>query len=668
MNIGPLLRSLMGDVRSGEPKSLELKTGQVVRGTVLSVSDDGQVAVIQVQGVKLHAALETPMRPGETTLLQVQPESKDGLAVLKPISSDPGTVLSPASLAKALESLGLENTPANREFLQMMQKSGIPLTRENLSLLQQVSGLKPAGVPLSEWIQAAGIAFGRGLPITGETVAGLHQAVFGPPLHVLLSSLEEQIAGFLRQAGPDMTGNGGHTGSGSAAGSSAQTGQTASPLLAGGTASPAPGSNAGTAAWGAAQAGTLPSGGGAQPNQAAGLVQLARQGAFAVASGGPQSPQPGLQGQQAASAPGGALVAKLQAVLAELQSSVLPEGTDLPGRAMAGPAGGAAADGKGPAAAAPQGEGPAGPSPAGTRPTLAAEPWVGRVLKLLGAEHEQQAPRDRAGGEPAGRGSAGSAACGRRFGAGRRRGRGGARRPGARQRACGRAGGGASAAAPCGSGGRCGPGRGGAPAGKAQPLGAEAAAAAARSGSGVTAASTAAHETLKGLLLQVMASDELPAPLHGGGGGGGGAPARTAADRAAAAAQYRPDRAVCAGDDVPALDRSGRPANRRRAHRVAARTQRRTGSGQLPVMVRFADEDAGANHGRRTGRRQEGAAQNLQRKGNDRSLFGIPPGRSEYGVGEGGLSALIAQGGAFDQAGGGGRQRSGFQPADVLCA
>ncbi|EOS56564.1 hypothetical protein C812_01959, partial [Paenibacillus barengoltzii G22] len=393
MNIGPLLRSLMGDVRSGEPKSLELKTGQVVRGTVLSVSDDGQVAVIQVQGVKLHAALETPMRPGETTLLQVQPESKDGLAVLKPISSDPGTVLSPASLAKALESLGLENTPANREFLQMMQKSGIPLTRENLSLLQQVSGLKPAGVPLSEWIQAAGIAFGRGLPITGETVAGLHQAVFGPPLHVLLSSLEEQIAGFLRQAGPDMTGNGGHTGSGSAAGSSAQTGQTASPLLAGGTASPAPGSNAGTAAWGAAQAGTLPSGGGAQPNQAAGLVQLARQGAFAVASGGPQSPQPGLQGQQAASAPGGALVAKLQAVLAELQSSVLPEGTDLPGRAMAGPAGGAAADGKGPAAAAPQGEGPAGPSPAGTRPTLAAEPWVGRVLKLLGAEHEQQALR-----------------------------------------------------------------------------------------------------------------------------------------------------------------------------------------------------------------------------------------------------------------------------------
>ncbi|SMF21369.1 flagellar hook-length control protein FliK [Paenibacillus barengoltzii] len=474
MNIGPLLRSMMGDVRSGEAKSLELKTGQVVRGTVLSVSDDGQVAVIQVQGVKLHAALETPMRPGETTLLQVQPESKDGLAVLKPISADPGTVLSPASLAKALESLGLENSPANREFLQMMQKNGIPLTRENFALLQKVSGLKPAGVPLSEWIQAAGIAFGRGLPITGETVAGLHQAVFGPPLHVLLSSLEEQIASFLRQLGPEMTGNGGQPRSGpAAAGSSAQTGQSASPLPAGDTAAPASsGANAGTAAGGAAQPGALPNGGGAPPNQAAGLMQLARQGAYAVGSDGPPSPQPGLQGQHAASAPGGALVAKLQAVLAELQSSVLPEGTDLPGRASAGPARGAAAEGQSPAADAPQGEGPAGPSPAGTRPTLAAEPWVGRVLKLLGAEHEQQALRATA--------PAASPAAG------------------------------AQEAPPAA------PGEAELPPGKAQPLGAEAAAtaAAARSGGNVTAASTAAHETLKGLLLQVMASDELPAPLQ----------------------------------------------------------------------------------------------------------------------------------------------------------
>lgn len=518
MNIGPLLRSMMGDVRSGEPKSLELKTGQVVRGTVLSVSEDGQEAVIQVQGVKLHAALETPLRPGETTLLQVQPESKDGLAVLKPVQSTPGAVLSAASLAKALDSLGLENTAANRDLLQLMQKSGIPLTSDNVALLQQVSGQKPGGVPLAEWIQAAGIAFGRGLPITGESVAGLHQAVFGPPLHVLLSSLEEQIAGFLRQAGQDAAGTGGRAPTGSTAEPSGQPMPAGS---AGGAASQASGTNAGTAAGTTAEAsalaGTAPSGGGAQPNQAAGLVQLARQGAFADVPGGPQTLQPALQGQAAAGGTGGALVAKLQAVLAELQASMLQEGMDGakgPGRGAGGPAGGspvaagmtggtgAAAGGTAPAAA-PQGEGPAGPSPAGTRPTPAAEPWVGRVLKLLGAEHEQQALRAAA---PAGTPAAGAA-----------------------QEAPPAAG--ASAPSPlrqAAAAGSAAPGGGLIPPGTdpaapaearagqipAQPPGSADEAAAFRGGSGTTAAGTAAHETLKGLLLQVMASEDLPAPLQ----------------------------------------------------------------------------------------------------------------------------------------------------------
>lgn len=191
-----------------------------------------------------------------------------------------------------------------------------------------MNGQKPAGVPLSEWIQAVGIALGRGLPLTGESVAGLHQAVFGPPLHVLLSSLEEQMAGFLRQAGQEAT--------------TASSGQTTSTFPLAGTASQASGANPPTAEGAAVQAGATPLGGGAQSNQAAGLVQLARQGAFADAVSGPQTVQPGLQGQ-AAGGTGGALVAKLQAVLAELQASMLQEGMDggsVPGRGSSGPVGG----------------------------------------------------------------------------------------------------------------------------------------------------------------------------------------------------------------------------------------------------------------------------------------------------------------------------------------
>ncbi|WP_055108480.1 hypothetical protein [Paenibacillus ihumii] len=210
MNIGPLLRSLMGDARPGEPRALELKTGQIVRGTVLSVSEDGQEAVIQVQGVKLHAALETPLRQGETTLLQVQQPSSEGLAVLKPVGSNTAAPMSAASLASALAAMGLEDTAANRELVQMMRANGLPLTKESLQTLQQLTLHKPSAVPMSEWIQAAGIALGRGLPLTGETVAGLHQAVFGPPLHELLSALDELLGNWMRSEG----GNGAKDGAG----------------------------------------------------------------------------------------------------------------------------------------------------------------------------------------------------------------------------------------------------------------------------------------------------------------------------------------------------------------------------------------------------------------------------------------------------------------------
>jgi hypothetical protein len=109
MNIGPLIRNLVGDTRAGTPRTMELKTGQVVRGTVLSVSEDGQEAVIQVQGVKLHATLETPLKSGETTLLQVQQPNQGGTVVLKPMGTQPGVQMSEASMTEVLKTLGLEN-------------------------------------------------------------------------------------------------------------------------------------------------------------------------------------------------------------------------------------------------------------------------------------------------------------------------------------------------------------------------------------------------------------------------------------------------------------------------------------------------------------------------------------------------------------------------------
>lgn len=95
MNIGTLIRGLLGEQKPGAAKSLELKEGQVVRGVVLSVSDSGKEAVVQIQGTPVRAELETPLLPGETLNLQVGSPGEGGLPVLKPVSLGETALVTP---------------------------------------------------------------------------------------------------------------------------------------------------------------------------------------------------------------------------------------------------------------------------------------------------------------------------------------------------------------------------------------------------------------------------------------------------------------------------------------------------------------------------------------------------------------------------------------------
>ena len=197
MNIGSLIRGLLGEQKPGEAKTLELKPGQVVRGVVMNVSEDGQEAVVQIQGVQVKAKLETPLRAGETALLQVQPPGEGGTAVLKPLSQTPGQPLSPSSMAEVLDFAGLPDTKENREMIKGMQNAGVPLTKDNIALFREALAVKPPQIPAAEWAESVAIAFHRGLPITPESVKGLHQAVFGPQLHQLPQSLDQRLASAL---------------------------------------------------------------------------------------------------------------------------------------------------------------------------------------------------------------------------------------------------------------------------------------------------------------------------------------------------------------------------------------------------------------------------------------------------------------------------------------
>lgn len=470
MNISSMIRGLMGDSKPGNAKQLELKEGQVVRGSVVSVSDDGREAVLQIQGVQVRAKLETPLRPGETTLLQVQPPGENGITVMKPLAGSLAE-LPQASMNQLLQEVGLTDTKDNRDLLLAMQRSGLPLTKDNVTMVQHMMAAKPAQVPVEEWVQAAGIAFQRGLPVTAETVKGLHQTVFGPPLHQLLSSLADQLESMLSQTsgkpasqgeaaaahtirpgagtlvsspaalqqtipgtavplttagspdGAGVTGqqvkvsipsdagqtSGGQTGTEAGAKGSASSAEAAGRSSAGipaGTGIPGEGprgADAGQAvsrpgAPGAAEAAAGRAGAGqlegaavradgrTDTPAAAGTQSAAGQGApaaptpaqlapkllallDALRSASPAAPaQPGAAGQAAPAAQEGGQRAAATAG----SPQPLPAGADML------PAGGSAAA-------------PAGAAAAHAPVTHGGDPWVGRVLKLLGAEHEQQA-------------------------------------------------------------------------------------------------------------------------------------------------------------------------------------------------------------------------------------------------------------------------------------
>ncbi|MGN7412217.1 DNA ligase [Paenibacillus sp. SAF-068] len=495
MNIGSMIKGLLGDSKPGNAKPLELKEGQVVRGSVVSVSDDGGDAVLQIQGVQVRAKLETPLRPGETTLLQVQPPGENGITVMKPMS---GTLaeLPQASLNNLLQDVGLPDTKGNRELLLAMQRSGLPLTKDNVAMVQNVMTAKPAQVPVEEWVQATGIAFQRGLPVTAETVKGLHQTVFGPPLHQLLSGLADELETMLTQTTGKPTLNGeqsatlkpavnagvpvlpnvaqmeeglaasanGRQVAGTGTGAPALSTQQGQAALAGATSmTDGVAEDAGTAVKGNMQPGGSAGNAEAATKAAASHVEMAGKGGASIPSGTgipEESPRgadaggsrpltpgaaaesqagrvnagqpeagaagrtdgraetpaaagtPSAAGQAAPAAPTAAQLApKLLALLDALRSAStaapaapasqggqaaaaaggvpqpLPTGADAP------PAGGTAAA-------------PAGAAAVHAPVTHEGDPWVGRVLKLLGAEHEQQAvhgaaAQPRVGGDAA---------------------------------------------------------------------------------------------------------------------------------------------------------------------------------------------------------------------------------------------------------------------------
>ena len=551
MQIGQLMRGVIGEPVPDQAKALELRIGQIVRGVVLQLLD-GRDALVSLNGVQVRARLETPLAPGQSAMLEVMPDSAAGTIVLRPVDAGQAQPTQ-ATLRGMLRLLGLPDMPWARELALDLHRGGYPVNRETGEAFRQAATARPADVPEAEWMQAAATAWKRGLPVTEHTVAALRQAMFGKPAGELLEQLRAQLSASAGRSGAEAGGAAGTPSSGAlsalaarvlalldegemllaglAGRATAQARSTGQQAAAG-----AHGSAAGTAQAQAGGAGALPGSavspgdavaprtGQSAPGQApaSGSMPTAAAGAHGSAAGTAQA-QAGGAGALPGSAvsPGDAVAPRTgQSALGQAPASgsmptaaggALAAGqapSSSPGPAaqsgLAGTAVSRAADARQPGTgngagrpgpAAEQAPGSAAPRQAASQPQQAAagreSNWIHGLLKWLGIDYEKQLAQQASlrGESAAGQRAAGEAP------------------PDAAA-----AGGEASAGAGSNAGAqgaaeraasRTGPG--------AFPLSPQAAEAQqARAGG----AGPAAGETLKQALLQLAASEDAPAALR----------------------------------------------------------------------------------------------------------------------------------------------------------
>ncbi|MBB6736063.1 hypothetical protein H7C18_34675, partial [Cohnella sp. CBP 2801] len=201
LNVGSMMRALLGDGQPADGRSLELKIGQIVRGVLLGMLENNE-ALFQIGGVQVRAKVETELPVGKGTLLQVQPESKAGLIVLKPLAdaTDPPSGEALADLAK---SFGMPDQKWSLELLRGLKRDGYPIDKATADWFKQAAEAKPDGADAQEWMSAASVAFRRGLAPTETTVASLRQALYGPPLTDQLRQLQTLLADYSEPAQPD---------------------------------------------------------------------------------------------------------------------------------------------------------------------------------------------------------------------------------------------------------------------------------------------------------------------------------------------------------------------------------------------------------------------------------------------------------------------------------
>ncbi|WP_438432420.1 hypothetical protein [Gorillibacterium sp. sgz500922] len=213
MNIGHTLRTLMGELRTGEARTLELRLGQVVRGVVTRIGEDRQ-ATVTINGVSVQALMEAGLKVGDAAWLQVLPPGADGAIRLK--LAQAGTELPlPAEaaplpeLADQLGGLGLAATKGNRQAAALLAEANLPLSAEDVRAVADALRAAPAGTPKEAWTATVRLALAKGLPLSAGVLEALHAVTQGEGPDGAFAALAERVQTALQAETGAALGQGG---------------------------------------------------------------------------------------------------------------------------------------------------------------------------------------------------------------------------------------------------------------------------------------------------------------------------------------------------------------------------------------------------------------------------------------------------------------------------
>lgn len=201
MNVNQVSK-LFSDMNTQEVKTLELRVGQVVRGVVTQQLPN-QEALVNINGVQIKAKLEVPILEGQATLMQVASDSKGSFIHLKQVDATSVGLQDP--MKDIIKAMNLPDKEWSNQLVRELRQEGFPLNKETIQTLAQAARLAPANVDLESWMQAATLAFKRGVPMTFASISAMQQLSQGQPLHQLITQLQQQLAQLVQTAAPQLS-------------------------------------------------------------------------------------------------------------------------------------------------------------------------------------------------------------------------------------------------------------------------------------------------------------------------------------------------------------------------------------------------------------------------------------------------------------------------------